>query len=176
MARTTDGKKVFDTADLPLRYEDLQGEGMFHERSGEIVFGLSLDEAVKRGFLIRPRTVVEMTKGPRARMAGAFCVATQASTSSKSCVLIDPFCGSGSLVYEVAQQLHPSHIITTELDGTTAKFAQHNLNLLNSGIEVLNRSFDQISDRLKTLPKHAPVFVLIDPPWQDGYDQTGGMD
>ena len=140
------------------------------------LFGLNPFVWYALGIRIRGRTAVEVTRDQHAQFLGQSVAHTLADIGVSVSDVIDPFVGSGNLLFHVVRATKAKRAVGLDNSADVMSLTQRNFARLRSigwlkldGLELHSenwkRSDFHLADR--------PTLVIVAPPWGDAFDAKG---
>ncbi len=128
------------------------------------------------GIRILGRTAIEATRDPQAAFLADAVANTLRDCDHEISEVIDPFAGSGNVLYHLARATRAPFATGIELDPLISRLTSSNFDTLrrwrrlrDTRVSIHNndwsKSTELISDR--------PTLVILSPPWGDAFDQAG---
>jgi hypothetical protein len=133
------------------------------------------------GIRITGRTAVEATRDPQAAHIGASVAATLAERGHRVGLVVDPFVGSGNLLFHVARATGATRAVGFDVDGAMLALTQENFQRIPG--DSFGRAADYcfvhgdwmaaIDLLLREDDGSATTLVVVDPPWGEAYSLKG---
>ncbi len=164
------------TRKLRLR-ETRQAAGRLSgDRNDLRLFGLSTIAWYLLGVRIVGRSVIEATRDPQARFLARAVAQTLREHGHEISDVIDPFVGSGNVLYHLVKETGAKRGIGVELDPAICRLTSRNF-------EVMRRSLQLRGVEIRIHPGdwslcraflgERPTLIHIGPPWGDAFTAEG---
>ncbi|MEM7802782.1 MAG: hypothetical protein AAF633_26565 [Chloroflexota bacterium] len=141
------------------------------------LYGLKPEAFVDQNLALVGRTAIECKVDahcePVADQLAAIC--RDRHFANRKITVLDPFLGSGNLLYHTACRLNAEEAIGAEKDLAVSIATAHNFTALNFDASVINGPMAETD--VMDIPEEHLVVLLIDPPWGTGHSLfTEGLD
>jgi hypothetical protein len=146
------------------------------DRNDLRLFGMSTVAWYALGIRIVGRTVIEATRDPQAVFLARAVAATLRAGAHEVREVIDPFVGSGNVLYHLVKETRASHGVGIELDPVISRLTTHNFDVMRRrmrlrGTEIRIQAGDWSQSGAFT-GEHSTLFY-VSPPWGDAFSATG---
>ena len=143
------------------------------------LFGMAPITWYLLGIRIVGRTAVEATRDPQARFFARAVTATLREHGHEIHELIDPFVGSGNVLYHFAKETTAARGLGIELNPDIVRRTRRNFEVLHrwkrlSDVDIEIHEGDW--SRSSSMIGQGPTLIIIDPPWGDAYSKELGLD
>lgn len=141
------------------------------------IYGLKPEAFVDQDLALVGRTAVECKVDAHCEPIAQQLAAVFSShrMTERKITVLDPFLGSGNLLYHIACRLNAEMAIGAEKDLAVSNATAHNFRSLNFDATVINGSMAETD--VMDVPMDHTVVLLIDPPWGTGHALfTEGLD
>ena len=140
------------------------------------LFGMGTLAWYSRGIRILGRTAVEVTRDPQARFLARAAAATLHEHGHKIHDVVDPFVGSGNLLYHVVKETKAARGLGIDVDPKVLELTRLNFarirklgRLADAAIELYEGDWSQSVG----FSYDDATLVIVMPPWGEAYTEKG---
>ena len=160
-----------------LRLHEIRQAGtrLAGDRSDLRLFGLPPSVWYALGVRIQGRTVVEATRDPQARFFARAVAKTLGERGHHIHTVIDPFVGSGNVLYHFMRETNARHGIGIDLDPAIGRLTTHNFAVMRRWMRLGARVDITVADWTcyRSFLSDRSTLVLVMPPWGEAFTEDG---
>jgi hypothetical protein len=164
------------TRKLRLRETREAASRLSADRNDLRLFGLPTIAWYLVGIRILGRTVIEATRDPQARFLAKAVAETLREHGHEVATVIDPFVGSGNVLYHLVKETNARRAIGVELDADISRLTIRNFDVMRRlrqlrGADIAIHTGDW--SLCRTFLGEGSALVHLSPPWGDAFTVEG---
>jgi hypothetical protein len=140
------------------------------------LYGMPPAEWYRRGVRLLARTAVECVRDALGYLIGQeIARVIEPCSPETTFAVIDPFAGSCNCLYWILRYVRGARGIALELDQTIFEITRHNIESLQTPIELLQGDYQALLPTFR-FPAGYRLIVFVAPPWGDALNAVTGLD
>lgn len=170
-------KWLYDHRNKQLTFEDIREMSLSYYGDSDRLrlYGMRPHELIKNDIRISGRTAIECCIDSYAEELVSIANKQILQITDQQPMILDLFCGSGNLLYHLANSLNSVEAIGFENDLQVYQFTKHNFNKIQFSAELFFGDYASLLNTM-TFNKTAPIVIVIAQPWADGFSHEHGLD